>query len=79
MPREKIGVLSYTKAKITVDVSFPDDDVACHQCRFFKYSDTYERGYCDVIRHESNMSLKFALRNIHPDCPLEFENKEKQS
>lgn len=73
MPREKGSVLSYTKAKITVEVNFPDDDIACHQCRFYKYSDTYERGYCDIMTHESNMSKKYAMSNIHPDCPLVFE------
>lgn len=74
MEGEKNSILYYTKAKVTVTVSFPENDVACHQCRFFKYSETYERGYCDLILSESNnMSKKYAMGNIHPNCPLHFE------
>lgn len=73
MPRETGGVLHYIKAKGLIEVNFPSDDVNCHQCPFFSYSNTYERGYCCITKDDSAMSKRYAMNNINPNCPLEFE------
>lgn len=74
MAAEKNSVLYYTKAKVSVTVNFPEKNVSCNFCPFFHYSETYERGYCEMIRNGENvMSRKFAMSGIHPNCPLEFE------
>lgn len=77
MAGEKSSVLHYKKARICVTVNFPEDSVRCNFCPFFHYSETYERGYCDMIKNgENTMARKYAMNNIHPDCPLQFEEAE---
>ena len=66
------GVTSYTFAEVTVQVSFPEDEVKCKWCRFLKHYDGIDRDKCSLTEE-----ILFSREIIGCNCPLTIINNVK--
>lgn len=64
------GVLSYTFAECTIQVSFPEDEIKCKWCPMLKHYDTIDRDRC-LLTNE----ILFSREIIGHNCPLTIINK----
>ena len=71
----KNGVGFYIKAKITIEVNFPDGDVSCQWCRYHRYKTV--NGHTRVICIETYEALENIDTQVGLDCPLELEVKDE--
>lgn len=62
------GVSFYTKARITIEVAFPESDICCFHCPH-RYKDSGDRQMCRLM----NKELYYIKQGVHEDCPLEFD------
>ena len=67
------GVSYYTKA--TVEIGFPEDDVCCYRCPLMTAQYGSKREQCS----RTGELLVAPKYTIGYDCPLKFENKEKDN
>ncbi len=68
----KNGVDYYTKGTVTVNVSFPEDKIACQWCPLFlRYEKDYTRYSCRLT-HEW---LLYPFTRVGELCPIVIENK----
>lgn len=77
MAGEKSSVLYYTKARINLEVNFPEKSIFCTKCFLCRYNKELKTAWCDILgQYKSIMNLSDAERMVHPDCPLQFEEAE---
>ena len=69
MGRFDKGVTSYTFAEVTVQVSFPEEEVKCQWCPFLKHYDTINRDRCELTNE-----ILFSREIIGHNCPLTILN-----
>lgn len=66
------GVNSFTYAECTVQVAFPEDNVACRWCPFLKHYDNIDRDRCQLTDE-----ILFSREFIGQRCPLTILNTVK--
>ena len=69
MGRFDKGVTSYTFAEVTVQVSFPEEEVKCQWCPFLKHYDTINRDRCELTNE-----ILFSREIFGHNCPLTILN-----
>lgn len=65
------GVLYYTKGYI--DVNFPENEVKCKYCRFFRCIEDSKQFRCNY-----NNAVLYSKEHIGVDCPIRFEGEIKE-
>ena len=70
--RSRNGVRYYTKAELINEVYFPESDVCCYNCSFFRRG---KKHMSCSITHQEVTDIYF--EGIGSDCPLIFK-KEKE-
>lgn len=63
------GVLFYTFAEATIQISFPEDEVCCHWCPFIKHYDGLDRDKCSLTE-----DILFSKETRGRNCPLVIIN-----
>jgi hypothetical protein len=63
------GVLSYTFAECTIQVSFPEDEVKCKWCPFLRHYDSLDRDKCGLTEE-----ILYSREIIGQRCPLTILN-----
>lgn len=64
------GVSYYTFADLSMQVSFPEDDVKCKWCRFLKHYDSMNRDKCALTD-----DILYSTELIGHNCPLVIINQ----
>jgi len=72
MGRFDKGVLGYTFAECTIQVSFPEDEVKCRWCSFIRHYDGLDRDRCELTNE-----ILFSKEIIGHNCPLTILNYVK--
>ena len=72
MGRFDKGVLGYTFAECTIQVSFPEDEVKCRWCPFVRHYDGLDMDRCELTNE-----ILFSKEIIGHNCPLTILNYVK--
>lgn len=67
------GVSYFTHGK--VDISFPEDDICCHWCPMMGVEIKSDREYC----RKTGEYLSATRHVVGFNCPINFENTEKEN
>lgn len=68
----KSGVDWYTKGLAVVEVSFPEDDVRCRNCRFCRPEKEAGRFWCRLTNE-----IIYNIDAMDGRCPIQFLEEEK--
>ena len=72
---KKSGVSHYTKGRLSMLVSFPNDEVTCANCILLQeVRGAFPRFYC-IAQHGER--IFYPENGIDLDCPLDIENEVK--
>lgn len=69
MPKFDKGVSYYTIADLSMQISFPEDEVKCKWCKFLKHYDSMNRDKCGLT---DDILYSTELRGLN--CPLVIIN-----
>ena len=66
------GVSYYTFADLSMQISFPEEEVKCKWCPFLRHYDSIDRDKCGITE---DILYSRDLRGVH--CPLVIINEVK--
>jgi len=66
------GVSYYTFADLSMQISFPEDEIKCKWCPFLRHYDSIDRDKCGITE---DILYSRDLRGVH--CPLVIINEVK--
>ena len=67
--------MHYTTGRATIDVYFPEQDVACINCRFCQYEQGADRYFCRLLPDRPQIySPRLCIERF---CPLQFEEENE--
>lgn len=68
------SVLHYTTGRTNIEVYFPEEEVACINCRFCQYEQGADRYFCRLLPERPQIYTPRMC--IEGFCPLKFEGEE---